>query len=266
MAEARTSTESTEPSAMIDPDADGTPGAVGRPGDGPSGRSVLAGWGQTRTALVLAVIALSLLLVGATAGMALRGSSAAPAGGIAVPSTDSVDAGFSRDMIVHHTQGTLMAYYAEQHTTDDEIAVMAYDIDATQTAQIGQMQGWLALWQLPQVTGEPAMGWMTSGSHAGMDMGTFVPTDPSAPMPGMATAAEMATLQSLRGEASDVMFLQLMIRHHQGGAAMMEDGAAHASSPVVRNFAAQMLQAQTSEIAVMTQMLAQRGASPLPAP
>jgi hypothetical protein len=67
-------------------------------------------------------------------------------------------------MIVHHTQGTLMSYYAEQHTTDDEIAVMAYDIDATQTAQIGQMQGWLALWQLPQVTGEPAMGWMATVS------------------------------------------------------------------------------------------------------
>ena len=247
---------------------------IGGPAAG--GPSVFAGWGRARTVLVLSVIAVSLLLLGAAAGIAMRTSTAAPVPEVPVPATTSVDAGFARDMIVHHTQGTLMAYYGEQHTTDDEIAVMAYDIDATQTAQIGQMQGWLALWQLPQVTGEPAMGWMTTGDHTGMtgamtgamgggmSMGT-TPADPSAPMPGMATAAEMTTLQSLRGEASDVMFLQLMVRHHQGGAGMMQDAAAHAASPVVRNFAAQMLTAQTSEIAVMTQMLELRGAEPLPA-
>jgi uncharacterized protein (DUF305 family) len=85
-------------------------------------------------------------------------------------------------------------------------------------------------------------------------------------MPGMATTSEIARLQALRGTESDVYFLQLMIRHHQGGTAMMEYAAQHASNPVVRNFADKMAQSQSAEISVMTQMLAERGAEPLPAP
>ncbi len=85
-------------------------------------------------------------------------------------------------------------------------------------------------------------------------------------MPGMATDAEIAKLKGLTGTESDIYFLQLMIRHHQGGAGMMQYAAEHATLPVVRNFADKMLQAQTAEISVMTQMLAERGAQPLPAP
>ena len=66
-----------------------------------------------------------------------------------------MDAGFARDMIVHHDQGVLMAHYAEKNTTDPEIGVMAYDIGYTQTDQIGQMQGWLSLWDLPESPTRP---------------------------------------------------------------------------------------------------------------
>jgi uncharacterized protein (DUF305 family) len=84
-------------------------------------------------------------------------------------------------------------------------------------------------------------------------------------MPGMATNSEIAHLQALRGTESDIYFLQLMIRHHQGGQPMMEYAAQHATNPVVRNFADKMAQSQSAEISVMTQMLAERGAEPLPA-
>ncbi len=83
-------------------------------------------------------------------------------------------------------------------------------------------------------------------------------------MPGMATNAEITKLIGLKGETSDTFFLQLMIRHHMGGAAMMSDAANHAASPAVRNFASKMLAAQQSEIVVMTGMLTARGAKPLP--
>ena len=74
---------------------------------------------------LIAAGAVVLLLVGATAGLALSGrfGNSAPA----TPDTSSVDAGFARDMIVHHDQGVLMAHYAEENTTDPEISVMAYD-------------------------------------------------------------------------------------------------------------------------------------------
>jgi len=234
---------------------------------------------------LIAAGAVILLLVGATAGLALGGR----LGGsdtAATPTTDSVDAGFARDMAVHHDQGVLMAHYAEQNTSDPEIEVMAYDIGYTQTDQLGQMQGWLSLWDLPASSTAPRMAWMggTAADH-GMAMGSASATTsggtPAAAaaatasassatdpllMPGMATDAEIAKLKGLTGKESDVYFLQLMIRHHQGGAGMMQYAAEHATLPVVRNFADKMLQAQTAEISVMTQMLAERGAEPLPAP
>ena len=85
-------------------------------------------------------------------------------------------------------------------------------------------------------------------------------------MPGMATTDEIDKLKGLTGTASDIYFLQLMVRHHQGGLPMMQYAAEHGTDPVVRNFADKMAQTQQSEISVMTQMLTQRGAEPLPAP
>jgi len=218
--------------------------------------------------------AVVLLLVGATAGLALSGRllDSAPA----TPDNTSVDAGFARDMIVHHDQGVLMAHYAEKNTTDPEIDVMAYDIGYTQTDQIGQMQGWLSLWDLPESGDGTHMGWMGGNpdSH-GMTMDTSTSASAAGAnsaasaevplMPGMATASEISKLQGLTGAASDTYFLQLMVRHHQGGVPMMQYAAEHAISPVVRNFASKMAQSQESEISVMTQMLAERGAQPLPA-
>jgi uncharacterized protein (DUF305 family) len=254
-------------------------------------------WGSRGTAIVLALGAVVLVLIGATLGLALSSSSdhtsdssMPTSSSLVVPGPDSVDVGFAQDMIVHHSQGVLMAHYAELDTEDPEIGLMAYDINYTQTAQIGQMQGWLALWGYPQISGKPHMWWMTDprsseAGHAGHDMGgmdldSAVPssaatagtnpgsteTDPTetALMPGMATPAEMDKLKSLHGKESDIYFLQLMIRHHQGGAAMMAYAEKYATNPVVQNFAGKMLVAQTGEIQTMTDMLKQRGAEPLP--
>ena len=61
-----------------------------------------------------------------------------------------------------------------------------------------------------------------------------------------------------------MLFLQLMLRHHQGGAEMLSYAAANASQEPVRNLAAQMLSAQTSEAGYLTQLLTARGGTPLP--
>jgi uncharacterized protein (DUF305 family) len=213
-------------------------------------------------ALLGAVGALVLLVIGATAGIVFFSSSNSGSDQT-VPGSGSVDAGFAQDMIVHHGQGVLMAHFAELNSQDPEIQQMAYDIEYTQTDQIGQMQSWLSLWGVPEQSTAPHMAWMTLGGH-NHGGGSNDPLATNGLMPGMATDEEMAKLQSLRGKASDVYFLQLMIRHHQGGAPMMAYAAEHAANPVVRNFAKQMLAAQTSEIGVMTGMLAERGAKPLP--
>jgi uncharacterized protein (DUF305 family) len=83
-------------------------------------------------------------------------------------------------------------------------------------------------------------------------------------MPGMATSDQLRALRAASGPQLDVLFLQLMLRHHQGGVVMLQYGADHASVPEVRNLAAQMLSSQTSESEYIEQLLTARGGTPLP--
>jgi uncharacterized protein (DUF305 family) len=202
--------------------------------------------------------AVGLLLLGAAAGLlvGLPGSSATSA-----PGADSVDVGFAQDMSQHHQQAVQMASWERDHTTDPALKQLAFDIETTQLQQIGQMQGWLALWgAAADPPGGRHMAWMAdeghthvSASSAGVDV-----------MPGMATADQLRALRAASGPQLDVLFLQLMLRHHQGGVEMLRYGADHASVPEVRNLAAQMLSAQTSESDYLGQLLAARGGTPLP--
>lgn len=204
------------------------------------------------TALV-AVVAVGLLVIGGGLAVVLGigRSEDAPAAG-------SVDAGFALDMSTHHLQAVEMANLATTRSTDPDVRSLAFDISQTQLNQAGRMQGWLTLWGLP-VTGTDHMAWMDSSMHDhGMSEDGL--------MPGMATEDELAQLRAASGTAFDVLFLQLMIRHHQGGLEMAEDGEAHATLAVVRGLARSIAQTQTAETTTMAAMLSARGGSPLPAP
>jgi uncharacterized protein (DUF305 family) len=209
------------------------------------------GGGRLRSVL-LAVIGVALLLLGAGAAVALGIGQDRP------PAAGSVDAGFARDMSRHHLQGVEMANLALDRTADPEVRQLAFDISSTQTNQAGRMQGWLSLWGVSQGTGTP-MDWMGGSGH---DHGA---TD-GGPMPGMATEEELAELQSLTGTAFDVRFLQLMIRHHQGGLEMARYAAEHAEEPAVRTLARSIAETQTAETTTMASMLSALGGAPLPAP
>jgi uncharacterized protein (DUF305 family) len=164
-----------------------------------------------------------------------------------------------------------MANYATDRSTDPAVRQLAFDIASTQTNQVGRMQGWLDLWGLPLTSSAAPMAWM--GEHAGhvMSDGTVMSGASMAGMepglmPGMATEDELAQLRSLSGQAFDVRFLQLMIRHHQGGLGMAQYAEAHASEDAVRGLARSIAETQTAEVQTMTQMLTARGGTPLPAP
>jgi uncharacterized protein (DUF305 family) len=207
----------------------------------------------------LAVVAVvGLLLLGAAGGLLVSG---APASGPpAVPASDSVDVGFSQDMTSHHQQAVTMASWERDHTTDPVLHQLAADIEATQTAQIGRMQGWLELWGASALPAGGHMAWMTEASHDH----TPAPAGGAATMPGMASDEELSALRAASGPQLDVLFLQLMLRHHEGGAGMLQYAADRASVPQVRNLAAQMLRSQTSESDYLRQLLAERGGQPLP--
>jgi uncharacterized protein (DUF305 family) len=200
--------------------------------------------------VLLAIIAVALVLLGGAGAVALG------IGREDAPTADSVDAGFSRDMAAHHLQGVEMANLVADRSVDPEVRRLAFDISTTQTNQVGRMQGWLSLWGLTPTGGTP-MAWMGGAGHDHSGSGL---------MPGMATEEELAELRSLSGTEFDVQFLRLMIRHHQGGAAMAEYAAAHAELAAVRTLARSIAQTQAAEVGTMADMLAARGGTPLPPP
>ncbi|MFF8870833.1 DUF305 domain-containing protein [Streptomyces massasporeus] len=175
-------------------------------------------------------------------------------GGGRTPSAESVDAGFARDMAVHHQQAVEMSYIVRDRTKDEEVRRLAYDIAQTQANQRGMMLGWLDLWGLPKVSSEPPMTWM--------DMGGMASGKDGALMPGMATNSEMKKLGELDGKQAEVFYLQLMTDHHKGGIHMAEGCVAKCQVGVEKRLAQGMVDAQQSEIRLMADMLKERGAAP----
>ena len=164
------------------------------------------------------------------------------------PGDDSPEAGFTRDMMVHHAQAVEMADIVRDKTRSEEIRTLATDITLTQQAQIGQMRGWLDVWGLPITGTKPAMSWMGD------------PTTRA--MPGMASSKEINTLRRASPEKADEQFLKLMIPHHQAAIPMAEAVLKRTDRPEVEQFARAISSSQKAEVRTMKEMLRARGVSP----
>ncbi|WP_432564584.1 DUF305 domain-containing protein [Kineococcus sp. SYSU DK003] len=208
---------------------------------------------SARRVLLGAVALLLALVLGILAGRALP----------TAPGENSVDVGFSRDMTTHHSQAVSMAYTAIQNAPTPEVRQLAVDIASTQGNQMGRMQQLLISWGQPlSGAGTPVMAWM-----AGTDLHArhLVEQEQEGRiMPGMATADELARLNSETGQVFEVDFLQLVLRHHVGGIEMAQYGAEHATTSEVRDLASAIASSQQGESDLLRDYLAARGAEPLP--
>ncbi|MCJ0700944.1 DUF305 domain-containing protein [Frigoribacterium faeni] len=243
---------------MTDADRGGTGAGVVDPTRASRGRRV-------RLVVAAALSIALVLLIGIAVG---RLSSPNPV----TPGTESVEAGFSRDMQVHHEQAVRMAMIVRDRTDDPATRSMAYDMALTQSQQAGQMFAWLELWGVPQAPSEPTMTWMSRptldgsyGDHqhtpSGGAGGSATPVathEPGGPMPGLATDEQLAALEAASGVEAERMFLTLMIAHHRGGVEMADAVLARSENRQVRVFATGMVQSQESEIDAMEDMLAER--------
>lgn len=202
--------------------------------------------------VTVAVTAVASLVLGVVLGTLLLGDEP-------TPSDSSAEAGFARDMSVHHEQAVQLAFMVRDRTDDAEIRAMAYDIINTQRAQIGMFSGWLQQWGLPITSTAPPMGW-TDSPHGMGGMGTMQ-VDSYDDMPGMASDADIERLQQAKGVEAERIFLELMIDHHKGGVAMAEAVEPLTDRPEVDYLASTIVQSQESEISAMQQMLADRTSS-----
>lgn len=188
--------------------------------------------GNDRASMIIAgaiVIALAAIVVVVWA--VLRTSS---------PGESSVEAGFARDMSEHHDQAVQMALIIQQRTENEELRFITTDMMLLQQAQIGQMRGWLDIWELHPSSEGTKMEWM---GH---------PT--TGRMPGMASPEEIRELETLPVEEAQDHFLQLMIIHHQAGVEMADAIMERTDNEAVLALANGISQSQTSEIENLQRM------------
>lgn len=162
------------------------------------------------------------------------------------PIEGNAEATFARAMAAHHAQAVEMALIIRDRTADLELRQFALDIILTQQSQIGQMDGWLAVWGLP-------LSSPTAVDHRAM--------------PGMATQQDVNALRTQSIPEMEVAFLRMMVVHHQGGVQMAQDVLRQTNRPEVTRLAQAIVAAQQNEIDYMQSLLAARDATPAqPAP
>lgn len=130
-----------------------------------------------------------------------------------------------------------MSELAPTRTARQPIRMLAERIAVSQRDEIDLMQSWLR-----------AQGQVEASSdhHAHVHAGHA--------MPGMATEDELNRLGAARGDHFDRLFLELMVRHHEGALVMVEElfkspGAAQRSD--VYRIASEIDADQRAEIARM---------------
>jgi uncharacterized protein (DUF305 family) len=139
----------------------------------------------------------------------------------------SQDIMFAEMMIPHHEQAIEMADLALAISQDPEVQALASQIKSAQAPEIEQMKSW---------------GSSHMGSHAGHMMD------------GMLSDEEMEELSQASGPDFDRLFLEGMIKHHEGAIEMAEmivNSQNLEASTLARN----IIDSQRSEIETMKTLL-----------
>ena len=113
-----------------------------------------------------------------------------------------------------------------------EVTALAQQVKATQSPEIDQLNSWLDAWGRKQVDDR--------GQHGGQ---------------GTITAEKMRRLDRADGPGGQRLFLQSMIRHHQGAVAMAETEIAEGKHPAAIQLAETIAKRQQRGIETMQQLL-----------
>ena len=211
----------------------------------------------SRAALAAGVLAAAVAAGCASASPAQHAAAAAPQHGNVLHPTppglgqypySDADVEFMSGMIPHHAQAVIMAGWCDSHGARQDVATLCGRIVVAQRDEIKLMQQWLG------DRGLPVPDATSTRMHMKMPNGM----EHDMLMPGMLTDEEMAALDKARGPEFDRLFLEGMIRHHQGAIDMVTNlfkayGAAQ--DETVFKFANDVQADQAVEINVMKDML-----------
>lgn len=148
----------------------------------------------------------------------------------------AADAGFLRDMIVHHEQAVEMSKIVIGSGLPAGAQSFVVEVISDQRYEIGLMETLLRRWNVStEVAQGEAMAWM----------GEAVSVEE---MPGMATDGELSALGDATGSEAAERWFQLMSVHHEGGLAMAEAAVDEVDDANVRALAERIARNQRIEI------------------
>jgi uncharacterized protein (DUF305 family) len=120
----------------------------------------------------------------------------------------AADVAFMQGMIHHHAQALVMARLVPDRTATTPIRMLAERIDVSQQDEIALMRQWLLDRKEAAPAGDPEHQHGPAHGHGEL-------------MPGMLSAEELTRLAAARGREFDRLFLEFMIRHHEGALVMV---------------------------------------------
>jgi uncharacterized protein (DUF305 family) len=120
------------------------------------------------------------------------------------------DVDFMQGMIAHHAQAIVMTGMVSGRSSRPDVQLLARRIDMSQAEEIEIMQRWLS--ERGEEVPSPDDAHAHHGHHGHATL-----------MPGMLTEEELARLAASRGPEFDRLFLEYMIRHHEGALVMVEE-------------------------------------------
>lgn len=144
-----------------------------------------------------------------------------------LPKVNNSDIVFAQNMSEHHDQAIEMSFVVIANSENSDLKGLAYDIINTQATQRGMMMGWLQDWN---------ESLNSDVDHAQMEA------------MGMASETDMEKLYELEGDELDVLFMELMIKHHLGGIDMAESYVAEGKYSLLIDLAETMITGQRGEI------------------
>ena len=151
---------------------------------------------------------------------------------IAMTSHIDADIKFLQGMIVHHQQAIVMSKLAGKRTNNKTIIDLANRIDLSQVDEINFMESWLS--SRNQNAHE-----VNHKDHMHMNMS------------GMATPAQLESLKNSNSTDFDRLFLQLMIKHHDGALDMVDELKKYpgsANDQLLNEFVSDLINDQAVEI------------------
>ncbi|HVL97707.1 MAG TPA: DUF305 domain-containing protein [Egibacteraceae bacterium] len=155
---------------------------------------------------------------------------------------NDADITFLQQMIPHHEQAVEMAELVPDRTERTELIQLAEDIVASQQAEIAEMERMLA-----------EAG--ASDEREGHDMEEMDDTgtmEDMEGMEGMMREEDMTRLAGLQGTEFDLLFLDMMVAHHEGAIVAAERVIEGGENPGVGQLAEGIIAEQQAEIDQMT--------------